>query len=118
MQPGSLVEIFLNFQNDPPVKMWRTYMNVIEVLCTLGEGPGDDLRGMDEKAILAQKALQLRALRALVTLMRSLMDASATAHLIVKDSQISARALRGGEFGWEKEEGGDGETDGDSGPKS
>ena len=56
MQPGSLVEIFLNFQNDPPVKMWRTYMNVIEVLCTLGEGPGDDLRGMDEKAILAQKA--------------------------------------------------------------
>ena len=106
MQPGSLVEIFLNFQNDPPIKVWRTYVSVVEVLCNLGEGAGEDLRGADERSVQAKKALQLRALRALVTLMRSLMDASATAHLILRDTQTGERALIGGEFGWEKSEGG------------
>ncbi|GBG32730.1 Ankyrin repeat, PH and SEC7 domain containing protein secG [Hondaea fermentalgiana] len=90
MHPGDLVELFLNFENDPVVVNWRTFEHLVEVLCQLTD-PGVYLLETDRHHHQINKEMQYEALASLVTLLRSLTDMSGTFRLMETDEDMRRR---------------------------
>ena len=120
MQPQVLVEIFLNFDNDQTVHITGALFNdFCSLLCNIsedGHSPGLDSDDQESLAIVNKttevliknnreyaasiRKLRLVALGALSHIQRGLMDASATVHLITKESDPELR-VNASTAGWD-----------------
>jgi len=80
MHPSDLVELFLNFENDPVVANWKTFNHLIEVLCQLTD-ESVYLLETDSHQLSINKEMQYDSLASLVTLLRSLTDMSGSLRL-------------------------------------
>ncbi len=112
IETSSLVEIFLNFENDTPVRNWRIFQETIEVLCAIGETVPISIDQSQLSAIQDEHEdraeLQLAALDGLVTILRHLMNLSGTVHMMIREppkeprsSMVIKRRLF---TGWEDED--------------
>uniref|UniRef100_A0A7S2RQG1 SEC7 domain-containing protein n=1 Tax=Mucochytrium quahogii TaxID=96639 RepID=A0A7S2RQG1_9STRA len=82
MHPGDLVEMFLNFENVPLVKNWKSFESLIETLCSLVDpNPRAFPLDVEEGDAAINREIQYDALASLVTLLRSLTDMSGSLRL-------------------------------------
>ena len=93
--PQDLVEMYLNFDNDAPYNHMRLVYHLVHSLTAICCGALNNLRldtGPTTEAheamyVTAALALQRDAIDMLGTILRSVMDAAATVHLIEMDSK-------------------------------
>jgi brefeldin A-inhibited guanine nucleotide-exchange protein len=97
----NLVEMYVNFDVDRELSQFRKkiFEDMCNVVCNIAEGNG---KGESDEL----KMLQMQALETAVAIMRSLMDASGHAHLLLEGHMEQKTGLGG--HGWELDD-----TDGD-----
>lgn len=87
--PQNLVELYHNYDNDAPFQHLRLFAKLCATLCSLAEG--SDLAGTHETPSVemhhAQRELESLALSCIGSVVRSLMDAAGTVHLIPRDEK-------------------------------
>ncbi|OQR97144.1 brefeldin A-inhibited guanine nucleotide-exchange protein [Achlya hypogyna] len=97
--PHNVIEIFLNFDMDRQfVQQWKVFEQFVAVLCAITETSCANAEDIDEHA----PAIGERAMTTLLAILRSLMDASGHAHLILSNDRTRILSMAKG--GWELDE--------------
>ncbi|CAK4708806.1 unnamed protein product [Aphanomyces euteiches] len=98
--PHNVIEIFLNFDMDRQfVQQWKVFEQFCAVLCSITEtgcvngGPTD----VEEESEIGEQSLTM-----ILAILRSLMDASGHAHLILRNDRTRLLSMEKG--GWELDE--------------
>lgn len=82
---NTIVDFFLNFDNDRIVQQWQIFSNVCSLLTTTVENCQSSTTVENAQE---NRKLLLVALQACITILKTLMDMSATAHLIPLDGRV------------------------------
>ncbi|KDO35012.1 hypothetical protein SPRG_01075 [Saprolegnia parasitica CBS 223.65] len=97
--PHNVIEIFLNFDMDRQfVQQWKVFEQFCAVLCTITEAACATADDADEHA----PPIGEHAMTTLLAILRSLMDASGHAHLILSNDRTRILSMAKG--GWELDE--------------
>lgn len=91
MHPEDLTELFLNFENDPVVREWRSFSGLIETISRLADPESYVLEASSEDARV-NKEIQYDALTSLVALLRSITDMSGTHRLMDEKAEAASEA--------------------------